>query len=73
MVDKGKNQEQKTEVKKRKSIVKSHTLYEIKGDRLTRKNKFCPKCGQGIFLAKHGNRLTCGKCGYSEFLKKEKK
>ncbi len=28
--------------------------------------RFCPRCGPGYFLAEHGNRITCGKCGYSE-------
>ena len=31
-----------------------------------RTNKFCPRCGPGTFLASHKNRVTCGKCGYSE-------
>jgi len=31
--------------------------------------KFCPRCGPGIFLAKHGNRLFCGRCHYTEFVK----
>jgi small subunit ribosomal protein S27Ae len=42
-------------------------IYEIKDGSLTRKNKSCPKCGQGFFLAKHKGRETCGKCGYAEF------
>lgn len=41
-------------------------LYEVKGDTLTRTHKSCPKCGAGIFLAEHENRLACGRCGYSE-------
>jgi len=47
------------------------TLYEAKEDKAERKNRSCPKCGPGIFLAGHKDRLTCGKCGYTEF--KEKK
>jgi len=33
--------------------------------------RFCPRCGLGIFLAKSksGDRLHCGKCHYTEFLK----
>jgi len=31
-----------------------------------KKNKFCPRCGPGVFLAEHKNRVTCGKCKYSE-------
>lgn len=40
-------------------------LYEVSGG-LKRKNKFCPKCGQGTFMAQHKDRYTCGKCGYME-------
>jgi len=28
--------------------------------------KWCPRCGAGTVLADHGNRVTCGKCHYSE-------
>jgi small subunit ribosomal protein S27Ae len=45
--------------------------YEVKDDALIRKKKTCPKCGDGVFLAEHSNRLSCGKCGYTEFKKKE--
>lgn len=41
-------------------------LYEIKDGKVIRKNRICPKCGGGVFLAKHGDRLSCGKCGYTE-------
>lgn len=34
-----------------------------------RKNKICPKCGPGVFMGKHKNRLACGKCSYTEYLK----
>jgi len=43
------------------------TLYNVSGGKLERKNRTCPKCGEGVFMAKHSNRWTCGKCGYSEF------
>lgn len=45
------------------------SLYEKSGDKLTRKNKSCPKCGAGTFMAKHSNRMYCGLCHYSEFSK----
>jgi small subunit ribosomal protein S27Ae len=41
-------------------------LYNISGNKLERKNKFCPKCGSGVFLAHHKNRLVCGNCHYME-------
>ena len=41
-----------------------------KEGKLERKKKHCPKCGPGVFLGEHENRLACGKCGYTEFRKK---
>jgi small subunit ribosomal protein S27Ae len=57
--------------KKPKKSVKPHTFYEISGSEIKRKNKTCPKCGKGVFMAKHSNRETCGKCGYSEVKSKK--
>jgi small subunit ribosomal protein S27Ae len=42
-------------------------FYEIQENKIIRKRKICPKCGNGIFMAEHSNRLSCGKCGYTEF------
>ncbi len=47
-------------------------LYRVEGDKLSRNNGTCPKCGEGIFLAEHKDRLTCGHCGYTEFKRKDK-
>ena len=46
-------------------------VYEISGSTIKRKNKFCPKCGSGVFMAQHKNRSTCGKCHYTEFSTKQ--
>jgi ubiquitin-small subunit ribosomal protein S27Ae len=43
--------------------------YELTGDKAKKKSKVCPKCGDGVFLAHHANRDSCGKCGYTEFRK----
>jgi len=40
--------------------------YKIEGGKLIKVGKECPKCGPGIFMAEHKDRLTCGKCGYME-------
>lgn len=48
---------------------KVYKLYESKGGSLARKAKFCPKCGSGYVLAGHKDRLSCGKCKYTEFVK----
>jgi len=45
-------------------------FYKIEGTHITRTRQNCPKCGPGVFLAKHENRMSCGRCGYTEFAKK---
>jgi len=55
---------------KEKSKKKPKLNYNISGGKIERKNRSCPKCGPGVFMANHSNRLTCGKCGYME--KKDK-
>jgi small subunit ribosomal protein S27Ae len=41
-------------------------LFEVSGNSVKKKNKTCPKCGPGTFMASHKDRWTCGKCKYSE-------
>ncbi|MCH8067033.1 MAG: 30S ribosomal protein S27ae [Nanoarchaeota archaeon] len=57
--------------KKEKKAMQIGKLYQVSGDKIERKNKFCTKCGPGYFLAKHKDRETCGKCGYSEIISKK--
>ncbi len=51
-------------------VMRNNELYDIKDEKLERKRKNCPKC-EGAFLARHSDRLHCGRCGYTEFLNKE--
>ena len=44
--------------------------YEVKDNKLVRKNKPCPRCGSGVLLAEHKDRFSCGACGYTEWKKK---
>ena len=46
-----------------------HEYYKITGDSVKREKNFCPRCGDGVFLAEHANRVSCGRCGYTEFKK----
>jgi len=56
------------EAAKKKGRARSQSqLYQKDGDGVKRLNKTCPKCGPGMFLAKHKDRETCGSCGYTEF------
>lgn len=56
--------------KPKKASKKLSALYAIAGEKIQRKNKFCPKCGPGYFLGVHQDRVVCGKCAYVEFVKK---
>jgi len=42
-------------------------LFKVEGEKIVRLRKNCPKCGDGVFLAEHKDRLSCGQCGYTEF------
>ena len=42
-------------------------FYKIDGDTAKRAKKYCPRCGNGVFMAEHKDRNTCGKCGFTEF------
>ncbi len=46
-------------------------VYDAKGSVLARKASTCPKCGPGVFLARHKDRLNCGRCGYTEMSAKK--
>jgi len=46
-------------------------VYDVKSGSLSRKTSACPKCGPGVFLAKHKDRVSCGKCGYTEMTVKK--
>ncbi|MBQ7700825.1 MAG: 30S ribosomal protein S27ae [Candidatus Methanomethylophilaceae archaeon] len=54
----------------KKGSIKKSDAYDAKGD-LKRTKPVCPKCGPGVFMATHKDRVSCGKCGYTEFSKKE--
>jgi len=62
------SQKSEKTVKKAKKEKKIHAYYEIRGDKLTRKLKKCPRCGS--FMALHKGqrpRWTCGGCSYTEY------
>jgi small subunit ribosomal protein S27Ae len=50
---------------KEKKTSKKWEKYTVEGDTL-KKNRTCPKCGPGVFMAEHKDRFACGKCGYME-------
>lgn len=46
------------------------TFFQVEGGKVKRLRDPCPKCGSGVFLAVHIDRVSCGRCGYTEFKKK---
>ncbi len=57
----------KTDVAPKKKMDGIAKDYVIKDGKLERIRPFCNRCGRGYFMADHGNRLTCGKCGFTIF------
>ena len=49
----------------------SHKYYDIKDGTIERNKQSCPRCGDGVFLAEHADRRSCGKCAYTEFRRKK--
>jgi len=64
-----KKPEKKEKPKAPKRRIQAHKLYRVDGNSLSRLRKECPRCGRGYFMAQHGNRLTCGHCGYTVYSK----
>ena len=52
--------------------MKGREVFKVEGGKITRLRRHCPKCGDGVFLAEHKNRISCGKCGYTEFKSSER-
>ncbi|MFH1697270.1 MAG: 30S ribosomal protein S27ae [Candidatus Diapherotrites archaeon] len=52
---------------KKSHSVRKSSYYEIGEGGIKRTRKQCPKCGSGVFLAKHKDRHSCGKCKYTEW------
>ena len=64
-----KTEEEGTEEKKKRKSVFSH--YKIEGEKLERLLPFCERCGPGYFMADHGDRYTCGHCGFTRYKREE--
>ncbi len=47
-------------------------LYKIEGDKITRLRPTCERCGPGYFMADHGDRYSCGHCGFTRYKQSEK-
>ena len=54
----------KSEKKKEKGVF---SLYKIEEDKVVRLRPICERCGPGYFMADHGDRYTCGHCGFTRY------
>jgi small subunit ribosomal protein S27Ae len=60
----------KPEKKKKEKSVSS--LYKLENEKITRLRPTCERCGPGYFMADHGDRYTCGHCGFTRYKPAEK-
>ncbi len=66
--EKPKKPEKPKAQKKKKEEKGAFSYYKIdEKEGLTRLRPFCERCGPGYFMADHGNRYTCGHCGFTRY------
>lgn len=58
-------------IKKKKSK-RVNVHYKVEEGKLKRMLPFCERCGPGYFMANHGDRFTCGHCGFTRYKPAEK-
>jgi len=58
--------------KKKKKEKGVFSLYKMENDKAVRLRPTCERCGPGYFMADHGNRYTCGHCGFTRYKPAEK-
>lgn len=58
--------------KKEKKEKRAFAFYKIDSDKLVRLRPTCERCGPSYFMADHGDRYTCGHCGFTRYKPAEK-
>ena len=53
-----------------KKVAGRGAFFKVESGKVTTAKKYCPRCGPGVMMADHKDRVACGKCGYTEFKKK---
>mgnify|MGYP001151858123 CR=1 FL=1 len=68
-----KEEEKIEKVEKKKKREKGvFSLYRIESDKVIKLRPTCERCGPGYFMADHGDRYTCGHCGFTRYKPAEK-
>jgi small subunit ribosomal protein S27Ae len=66
--EKPREKKEKGKTEKRKKEEKGiFSLYKIENNQVVRLRPTCERCGPGYFMADHGNRYTCGHCGFTRY------
>ncbi|HVP24474.1 MAG TPA: 30S ribosomal protein S27ae [Methanomicrobiales archaeon] len=50
---------------------KRSSYYTLQEGKAVLTRRHCPRCGPGVLMAEHKDRVSCGRCGYTEFKKKK--
>jgi small subunit ribosomal protein S27Ae len=67
-VEKPREEVKTAEAKPRKKKSKGvYVHYKVEEGKLKRMLPFCERCGPGYFMADHGDRYTCGHCGFTRY------
>ncbi|MFB0523132.1 MAG: 30S ribosomal protein S27ae [Candidatus Bathyarchaeia archaeon] len=56
--------EQRLQPKKEKTV---SSYYKIEEGKIVRVLPICERCGPGYFMADHGDRYSCGQCGFTRY------
>jgi len=62
-----KEEKKKVEKKPKKKRPGVFSHYKVEKEGFKRLLPFCERCGPGYFMANHGNRFTCGHCGFTKY------
>jgi len=53
--------------KKKKEEKGAFSFYRVEKDKVVRQRPTCERCGPGYFMADHGDRHSCGRCGFTRY------
>jgi len=60
-------EKEKKQAKVKKKEKAAYTRYKMDEKGLTRLRPYCERCGSGYFMADHGDRFSCGHCGFTRY------